>query len=783
MGETITFSGAANDLDRALAELGIHDHLCLIYDAQEDQFAAAIPFIRIGLERNERCIYIADDNTATDVLVALRDNGVDVDAAIQRGQINVATKREAYLRADTFDPDYMISFLAEETEAAKADGYTALRVTGEMTWALGNAPGADRLMEYEAKLNEFFPTHNCLALCQYNRRRFPPEIIRDVIRIHPRIVYGRTVCRNPYHVPSAELLRPDGPEREVEQLLAGLRGWQRSDTALHESEKQLRELFERNLAGVYRTKLDGTILDCNQSMAAMFGYSSREELLSCQAWDLYFERSDRTTFIDRLRASDSLTNSECRMRRKDGTALDILENVLLLPDETGKPAIIQGTMIDITEYKQAEKALRASEQKYRELVENIPDVAWTTDCWGHTSFISPNIKRIYGFTQEEIYAAGERLWWERIHPDDIDHVKQAAAALFENDEPFDVEYRIKRKDGSWIWLRDWAITTYERNGIKYADGVFSDITERKRAEEALRESNERFRLVSHATCDYIWDWDLKTNYVWRNDRFYERFGALAPEEDPYDYWLQRLHPDDRERAMARVKTAVEGGESPWTNEYRFRQSDGEYAHVIDRGYAVRDAQGVTYRVVGAIQDITERKRSEEALKESRRRLTTLMSNLPGMVYRCKNEPNWTMEFVSDGCFALTGYKPEELVSNSRIPYGDVILPKDRQMVWDVVQDALKNKRSFEVIYQITTANGERKWSWEQGQGVFGKEGEVVAIEGFIADISERIRSEEELRHSEELLNETSRIAHIGGWEHDLLTDKAVWTRGGYIRDS
>jgi two-component system, sporulation sensor kinase E len=137
--------------------------------------------------------------------------------------------------------------------------------------------------------------------------------------------------------------------------------------------------------------------------------------------------------------------------------------------------------------------LSESERKYRSLVENIPDVTWTTDQKGHTVFISPNVTRLCGYSPAEIYDADNTLWLGRIHPDDFPHVKEAFEALFTGNKAFDVEYRIQRKDGNWIWLHDRSLSTYEKDGVRHADGVFSDITERKRMEEQLLRSE---RLAS-----------------------------------------------------------------------------------------------------------------------------------------------------------------------------------------------------------------------------------------------------------------------------------------------
>jgi PAS domain S-box-containing protein len=144
------------------------------------------------------------------------------------------------------------------------------------------------------------------------------------------------------------------------------------------------------------------------------------------------------------------------------------------------------------------------------------------------------------------------------------------------------------------------------------------------------------------------------------------------------------------------------------------------------------------------QDITERKRTEEALKESQRRLMTLMGNLPGMAYRCKFDDNWTMEFVSEGCYDLTGYRPDDLINNHTISYSQLVHPEDRLKNWEVVQSEVAENQHFTFTYRIITASGQIKWIWEQGQGVYSADGCLTALEGFIVDISDQKQSEEAL---------------------------------------
>lgn len=231
------------DLVSAIEKVTAHDHLCLIYENQEEQFAAIVPFISVGLKRHEKCVYICDDNSSEVVLSALRTGGIDIDTAIKSGDFTIITKRDAYLKNGYFDPDEMIEFLKQETLATKKAGYSALRVTGEMTWILGGEPGTDRLIEYEAKLNIFFPEYDCSAVCQYNKKRFSSDILINVIRTHPKVIVGNIVCKNFYYVPAEEFLKAGvGTDEEVNRLLSNL-----IDRELIEKEREINLFFLKGL--------------------------------------------------------------------------------------------------------------------------------------------------------------------------------------------------------------------------------------------------------------------------------------------------------------------------------------------------------------------------------------------------------------------------------------------------------------------------------------------------------------------------------------------------------
>ena len=223
-----------------------------------------------------------------------------------------------------------------------------------------------------------------------------------------------------------------------------------------------------------------------------------------------------------------------------------------------------------------------------------------------------------------------------------------------------------------------------------------------------------------------------------------RLFGRVPRADGSGPVLRNLHPDDVPAARAALAAAAASPTgAPCSVQARVRHEDGSW-RVVEA--AVRRLPHVADRLVLNVRDVTERVHAESALRESQRALSTMLSNLPGMAYRCRNDREWTMEFVSDGCASLTGHAAWELTSGDGAPYvpfTSLIHPDDREHVWATVQRAIETTEPFQLAYRIRTAGGEERHVWEQGRAVLGAAGEIHALEGIILDVTERTRAEAE----------------------------------------
>lgn len=268
------------------------------------------------------------------------------------------------------------------------------------------------------------------------------------------------------------------------------------------------------------------------------------------------------------------------------------------------------------ERQRVEDALKKSEERWQLAVQGSNDGILDWNVKNNEVFFSTRWKEMLGYEDHEISNQLDE-WVTRVHPDDIGSVTQAIADHFAKKTSFYInEHRVRCKDGTYKWIlhRGQAVWNEDNSVVRMASS-HTDITERKLAEEQLRQSEERFQIAARATNDALWDWDLLKDEVWWNNSVQALFG-YSREQINFDnaWWTERLHPDDRQKIVSGVDAVINSGKQFWSSEYRFRRSDGSYAYIFDRGYVVRDDTGKPVRMIGAMMDMTDRKRTQAELE-------------------------------------------------------------------------------------------------------------------------------------------------------------------------
>ncbi len=429
----------------------------------------------------------------------------------------------------------------------------------------------------------------------------------------------------------------------------------------------------------------------------------------------------------------------------------------------------------------AEQALEASEERYRSLVGNIPDVTWTVDSRGNFAYVSPNVERLSGYSIEEVFAQGTKLFLSSLHPDDVQKAVEGRRNLFLTGQAYDVECRVRRRNGGWLWVRDRSVTTYERNGVLYADGIVSDVTSRKRVEEGLRvqyaiaralaECNgldEAAPVILKSLCELL-DWDC--GVMWAVD---QNANLLR--------WVESWDGTGRElsglAAVQRTLTFVPGlgiAGKVWSSRQpewiaditsiegpmRIAADWGLHTAVtfpVVSGGAVLSVMQLFSRqieprnesvmemftaIASQIGPLFDRQRAEEALKQSEERSRLLFATVPHAAFVFDLG---TLEFleVNEAAVQQYGYSREELL---RMKITDIRSPEEAKLIERYLRENLspqgqggqwkhrsKDGRVIDVeIHFHTLAYGGRR-----------------ACVVIAQDVTERNRLEIELRHAQKL---------------------------------
>lgn len=401
----------------------------------------------------------------------------------------------------------------------------------------------------------------------------------------------------------------DGPEGAARPGEAGS-----AEGAPRSNEHWYRTLFTRNPTPMWVFDLETLrFLAVNEAAVERYGYSE-SEFLSMRISDIRSVEELPVLEAALARARKGVRETTLgRHRLKDGRVLDVevSGDTIQLDGRLARLVVVH----DITARRAAEQLRRESDERYAMVVRASTAGLWDWKVGSNTVFYSSRFKELLGYTDEE-FPNDLELFNQSLHPDDRVAFQRALERHFATPgSTFDMEYRLRSRSGEYRWINARGQAMWDEHGTPYRmTGSVIDVTDRRQAVEALRESEERFRLLSKATNDAIRDWDLVTDTLWWNDAYFSLFGYTR-DDTPHGVssWRDRIDPSDRDRVGNRMRQAIDSGAESWWDEYRFVRADGSLAYVLDRAYVIRDASGHALRMIGSMTDLTARREAEEQI--------------------------------------------------------------------------------------------------------------------------------------------------------------------------
>jgi PAS domain S-box-containing protein len=397
--------------------------------------------------------------------------------------------------------------------------------------------------------------------------------------------------------------------------------------------------------------------------------------------------------------------------------------------------------------------LDEAETLYRSLIEHLPAVTYIEDpVTGDNTYMSPQVRSFLGYSDDEWGTFDQ--WLDTVHPEDRERALARDDASTEDGTPFRCEYRLRRKSGDTVWVRDEAYLVRNADGTeRYWQGVLFDITAEKEAEDQIRRAEERYRLLVEEmpAISYLAEtapapepWP--TRYI---SPQIERILGFTPEEwlaDP-TRWSRLLHPDDRERVAAADAAHLATGE-PLDIELRVHTKDGRMLWLRDQAIIIRDDDGVPLFSQGIMFDVTERKLAEERLADAEQRYRAIVEHIPAAIYL--HHPSDAMEtvYMSPQVADIVGVPPEAWIADPDLWYR-LVLPEDRDATLRTFLEAAAAGENWRAEYRLRTPDGRVVWIHDETTFLTDDQGEPMLVQGVMFDVTERKLAEQALRESEQ----------------------------------
>lgn len=537
-----------------------------------------------------------------------------------------------------------------------------------------------------------------------------------------------------------------------------LRGFLVDVTSRKQAEEALRESQERFLLAVHGSNTGLWIRDLTTNeiylsprWKSMLGYEASEITDGFEEWERRIHPEDRERVLATLKEylSGCLPEyeNEYRLRHKDGSYRWILSRGVSVRDAMGKPTMIAGSHVDITKLKEAQEALKVSVQSLSEremlfgkLAEAIDQVFWLTELNPErVIYVSPAFEQIWAVPVEILYR-DPRSWLSMVHAGDQERVAAAFEAYVRGQAPaYNIEYRIQRPDGAIRWICDEGARIVDTFGeVRWISGIAKDITEQKGANDALRESEERFRLMADSAPVMIWMSDLDKHCIYFNKRWLD-FTGRTIEKELGEGWAENVHPEDLRRCIKKYSNAFDD-RRPFVMEYRLRRFDGEYRWIADFGTPRYEPSGAFCGYIGSCIDITDRKLAQDAMRESEAKFRALFeSNVLPIVYWHESD---AVVDANDAYLRLIGFTQEEL-KTGKVRW-DPTVPDTEIGIEREAREVLASRRQpfiqFEKEYRLR--DGRHIHVLVGASLLPGKSDSGMA---FVVDLTERKLTEQKLR--------------------------------------
>ena len=362
---------------------------------------------------------------------------------------------------------------------------------------------------------------------------------------------------------------------------------------------------------------------------------------------------------------------------------------------------------------------------------------------GVAIFINHRAADLIGLPAEKCLGEG---WQTAVHGEDRDRLRKAWQTALKTGGSIAEEFRWQHSDGNLVWVIGTATPQFDKAGrINCFLGTLTDISERKAAEAARDEAQQRLQLAVDAAQVGLWDWDLRMNRVYYSPEWKRQIGYKEQEiGDSFEEWRSRVHPDDLPRAEANAQQLIEHGSGKLKEEFRFRHKDGSYRWILAQGSILADANGVAARILGAHVDITEWKLAEIALQEGLRKYSELAELSPIGIYHADAKGRTT--YVNAALRELAGANTDDQVMGEA--WIGEFDEADQPRVIETWRQATDNLTEFQMEYRVRTYDGKAKWVSEKGRPVFDASENPTGFIGTVTDVTPLKQALADLHHSE-----------------------------------